>query len=305
QAEIDREFRSGNLFEDYIHHLYTKRLLNVIKVDTFTTTYENRPWERICFLTIREYSPQTTIIGYQHAPLSKASLDMRLSKYERNIVPMPDKINTTGKITKDFLERYGNHDKNKVKTSCALRFESFPASEIARRKTSHRILVALRGIRSTAIGLVNFVYRALKDSEQYKIIVRTHPALPPERFIDGLDFDISSCKNISISTSTSVKQDLQDADILIYEGTAMAIEALVMGMPVIHIALNEIISPDPLFQCEHFKYTGGREEDLPKTIETIYQLTDDEYYYQQMMAMKYVRDYVFDITEERLGEFIV
>ncbi len=303
KAEIDREFR-GEQALDYIYHYHTKRLLDAVRVDTFTVTYENRPWERVCFETIREYSPQTYIIGYQHATLCPASIDMRLSEYEGDIVPTPDRINTTGRITRDFLERYGNYGPNRVKASCGLRFESFSGAELAPRKRSYRILVALRGIYSTATSLVSFVHRALKDSERYTVVIRPHPVLPYEQFKDGLDFAIASYKNWAISTSTSVKQDLLGADVLIYEGTALALEALAAGIPAIYIALNEIVSPDPLFQCEHFKYNVKREDELAKTIEAIYQLADDEYYRQQLMAVKYARDYIYDITDERLGEFI-
>ena len=303
-AEIDKEFKSSNILDNYIFRYYTKRLLNVVKIDTFTTTYENRPWERVSFQAIREHSPQTYIIGYQHAALCPAFVDMRLSRHEKDIVPVPDKINTIGKVTRDFLEKYGNYVRSKIKESCALRLERPAALDIACRRHSHRLLLILGGILSRAIDMVNFTYRALKDSEQYQIIIRTHPALSFEQFKSGLDSDISRARNFSISAGTPVKRDLQEADIVIYDASTISIEAVMMGIPVIHIDLNDILSFDPLFQCAYLKWTVNSEEKLRKTIEEIYQLDETEYYRQQTLARQYVQDYVGEVTDERLGEFI-
>ncbi len=290
---------------EYLHTYYIRRMLNLIDVDTFTTTYENNPWEKVCFYTLKEYSPETRTIGYQHVPLSKAHLGMFMTKYEKEVIPMPDKINTIGKITKELLQKDGHYEKSKLTASCALRFQLLPASEMTRRKRSSRILIALRGEFSLSVRLANFVYLGLKDNRQYKIIIRPHPALPFERFKNGLIFNVSSSPNFSISNTTSVKEDLQEVDIVIYEGSAVAVEALAMGIPVIHIDLNDPASWDSLFQCDYFRRVVNREKDLQATIKSIYSLNDDEYYHQQAEARQYVEELVNEVTEQRLNEFIV
>lgn len=294
-----------SITREYLYTYYIRRMLDLIDVDTFTTTYENNPWEKMCFDTLKKYSPETKTIGYQHVPLSKAHLGMFMTKYEKEVIPMPDKVNTIGKITKELLQKQGNYEKGKVKASCALRFNILPALEMVRRKKSNRILVALRGEFSLATRLTNFVYQGLKDNGQYEIIIRPHPVLPFERFENGLTFDVSSSPNFSISDTTSLKEELQKVDVVIYEGSAVAVEALAMGIPIILVDLNELVRWDSLFQCDYFRWIVDREEDLQETIGNIYRLSDDEYYHQQAEARRYLEDYAYAVTDKRLKEFIV
>jgi len=307
EKEISREFNGKGLLvilRDSLNYYYIKRLADFIKIETFTTTYENYPWEKMCFMALRKYSPQTKIIGYQHAPLSKASLSMRLSKHEKNIIPMPDKIVTIGNITKTFLETVGNYEKNKVEVGCALRFARHSTSKIGQRVKSYRILLVLRGIPPVVRDSLSFVYKALKDNEKYKLIIRPHPALPPEKFKHILGFDVFSCKNFSISANTSVEKDLNEADIVLYDASAVAIEALMIGMPVVNIVLGTILNADPLFQCNYLKWTARKEEDLLGILDAIYQLTDEEYYYQQKKAKEFIDAYVTEVTDAGLSAFI-
>jgi len=307
RSAIDDEFNNRGMIvmlRDYLNFYYVKSLASKIKIETFTTTYENYPWEKICFMALRKYSPETRIIGYQHAPLSKASLSMRLSEHERNIIPMPDKIVTIGNVTKTFLETVGNYEKNKVEVGCALRFERHSTSKMGQRAKSCRVLLVLRGIPSVVRDSLRFVYRALKDNEKYKLTIRPHPALPPEKFKHFLDFDIFSCKNFSISANTSVEEDLKEADVVLYDASAVAIEALMMGIPVVNITLDTILSADPLFQCAQFRWTACSEEDLSRILDAICNLTDEEYYYQQKKAKEFVGEYVSEVTDVRLDAFI-
>jgi len=98
--------------------------------------------------------------------------------------------------------------------------------------------------------------------------------------------------------------DLREADMIIHEGSTISLEALRMGIPVIYAASNEIISFDPLLGCNYLKWVVTKEEELGKAIETIYGLPDDEFYRQQSEARKYVSDYIYEVTEERLKDYI-
>ncbi len=300
---IAKEFRGG--VTDYMHYYYARRLLENISVDTYITTYENNAWEKVNIFTLRKYAPQIRIIGHQCTPLFAAKIAiMAISKYEKDIIPVPDKINTIGRITKSVLEAYGSYERSQLKESCALRIESFSTEKAASRGASHKILLILGGAAFRAINILNFIHRALKDNEKYRIIIRTHPALPLEKLKHSLDFDISSWKNSSASSTISVVKDLQEVDMIIHEGSTIALEALRMGIPVIYIASNEIISFDPLLGCDHLKWVVDKEEELVRTIEAIYELPDDAFYQQQSKAKQYVSDYIYEVTDERLNDYI-
>ena len=108
-----------------------------------------------------------------------------------------------------------------------------------------------------------------------------------------------------VSSTASLKQELQEVDIVLHEGSTLAVEALVLGVPVIHVDLNDIASWDSLFECKRFRWVVTREEYLPKTIELIYSLSDGEYYRQQAQARQYIEDLANEVTEQRLNDFIL
>ena len=302
QAEIDREFSGRGLFKTVLCQFYVKRLLEMIDVNTFTTTYENRPWEKIYFLALKKWSGRTNIIGYQHSPLFEASIDMIIGKYEKDIIPMPDKVITNGRISKDFLERYGNYDPSRVIAGCALRYDGSFNGELMHRLRSNKILVVL-GAR--AVELVHFVQRALMKDEKYKVIFRAHPALPWRYIKAHLRCDINSCGSFSVSDNTSVGMDLETADIVVYDASSIAIEALRMGIPVIHVELNGLLSFDPLVGFSDFKWTVRSAKDCKGAIRNIDELSDDEYEARQVKAREYADDYAYEITEARLCEFLI
>jgi hypothetical protein len=279
-------------------------MLKQCSIHTFTTTYENNPWEKICILSLREYSPSTKIIGYQHAVISRASANMYISKEEIPFIPMPDKVVTTGDITKSILEKYGSYPRNSIKSSCALRHEYIYELKMKDFTRSCKILVALEGVYE-CYKLVNFVFNALSNTKDFQVIIRTHPARPFDRIKNDLCFDIDSHTNYSVSNQKSLKDDLSEVDILIYWGSTVSMEALMMGIPVIHVSLDDIVTVDPLFDCSHLKWTVRNVEELQEVILQIYNLPEQSYLDQYNEAKSYIEKYLKKVTNKRLSEFIV
>ena len=76
-----------------------------------------------------------------------------------------------------------------------------------------------------------------------------------------------------------------------------------MGIPVIYIDLGDILSVDPLFECEALKWVVRTKKELLDAIETINSMTDDEHMYKWIEAKKYLNDYFSEINDERLNAF--
>lgn len=305
QNELDKNFRETIYIRTELLQKYIiKNMLKQCSVHTFTTTYENNPWEKICILSLRGYSPSTKIIGYQHAVISRASANMYISKEEMPFIPMPDKIVTTGDITKSILEKYGSYPKDRIKPSCALRHEYIYKLKKKDFTKNRKILVALEGVYE-CYKLVNFVFNALSNAKDFRVIIRTHPARPFDRIRKDLCFDIDLHKNFSVSNQKSLKEDLEDVDILIYWGSTVSMEALMMGIPVIHVSLDDIVKVDPLFDCSHLKWTVENIEDLLDAISQIYNLPEHDYLFQYNKAKSHVERYFKKVTDDRLSEFIV
>lgn len=308
REEIDKEFRGGGVLADYMYFYWMKRLLNTVDINTFTTTCENNPWERMCIMALRQYSSETKIIGYQHTVVPQASANMFVSEYEKDVVPMPDIILTVGMATKGIMERYGCYDIGKIQEACALRFEYLFNIHPKPRSRSKHILVALDG-PFEVYHLVNYILRELKGSTDYTIKIRTHPALPLSHITHKLDYDIESFSHISLSKNTSLERDLDESDIVIYWGSTVSLEALMMGKPIIHFDLGRdlgnILSYDPLFECNHLKWFVTKNTNLIEVIEEIYDMSDEEFYLQLRRAKEYLDDYFYTITEEGLNKFII
>jgi len=203
------------------------------------------------------------------------------------------------------LEGYGNYDPSRVKAGCGLRFEWASDSRVMDRGRSYRILVVLGGIRPRAVELVDLVHITLKEKSEYTVIIRPHPALPWENLKAYLMCDIDAYGNFRVSKSASVKMDLETADIVIYDASSIAIEALRRGIPVIHIELKDLLSFDPLVGFNGFKWTVRSGKDLDRAIRSIYGLGDDEYVTGQIKAGEYADDYAYEITDARLDEFVM
>jgi len=295
---------NGIQFYHYIHYEATKNLLETLRAETFLLTYENNPWEKMCMMALREFSPDTRIIGYQHTVVPQASANMFPGLREKAIQPMPDKVLTVGAEPKRIMETYGNYDDDTVEASCGLRFEYLFGTKPAKRHRSGQILIALEGIFEV-YKMVNYTLKELADLPGYKVKIRTHPVLPITAFQHRLNRDLKKVTNFSFSKGQSLKEDIEGSDIIIYWGTTVSLEALSMGKPVIHYDNGSIFSYDPLFKCSHFKWTASENVSLRHVIDEIYSLEDSEFYAMQEKAKSYLNEYFYPITEESLTKFMV
>lgn len=303
QMEMNNNFKKYAL----INLLQKNIIINMLKyynIHTFTTTYENNPWEKVCFLSLRQYSPSTKIIGYQHAVVTKASANMFVSKEEMPIIPMPDKIITVGEVTKGIMEKYGYYPLNRIFPSCALRYEYIYKLKKKEFSKKNRILVALEGV-TECYRLVNFVFNGLKDTKDYKVEIRTHPERPFNKIKNDLSFNIDLYDNFSTSNQKTLMDDLNANDILIYWGSTVSLEALMMGLPVVHVDLNDLVSVDPLFDCGYLKWAISEPKELLRVISEIYGLPKESYIDQYSKARAYIEKYLQKSNDEKLKEFIL
>jgi hypothetical protein len=304
RSQITNEYRFY-IYDQFIFTYLVRNLASMVNIDTFTTTYENNPWEKVCFKTLKEISSDIHTIGYQHAALSKSSLNMVLSGYEKDIIPMPDRIITIGEITKKFLVEMGGYDPARVREGCGLRFAHLYTIKNKKRTTQNTLLVTPEGIMSESVTLANFVHSALQKKAGLRIVLRPHPALPFEKYKKYLNFNPIESDNFLISANESVKKDLDETDIVVYRGSTLALEAIKMGIPVIYLALSDIISVDPLFDGEGLNWMARTQKELVDAVTTIYGLTPAEYESKNCASQAFISRYIAEITEERLKEFIL
>jgi len=302
KEELKRNYRIFKIQSNIIYYYYIKRLIEQINIDTFVFTFENHSWERMCALAFKKYSPKTKTIGYQHASISKSYLNFFPSEFEKEIMPLPDKIISLGKETKKIMEKYGSYPEDRIRAGCALRFEYLHNSKKFDRKKRNFIFVPLTISKYESTKLINFIHNSLSADKEYKVILRSHPATPFSVIEKELGFKLT--ENFQVSTNVSMLDDFEGSDIVLYTGTTVCMEALMMGLPVIHIDLGEPISVDPLFECNYLKWSVKHPDELIPTIDEIYNLDEVEFKHQQKSARKYVENYFLPVTNERMEEYI-
>ncbi len=298
--ELKRTFNGIAIYQ-YLHYAAVGNLLKKISADKFFMTYENNPWEKMSIIAIREKSPRTEIIGYQHAVIPQAAANMFISPKEIGFIPMPDRVLTTGEEPLRIMEEYGAIKGGEP--ACALRYEYLNKVSQSSRLHSGNILLALGGIVEV-YEMVNYVLSQLKDDPRFHVIIRPHPVLPIDRLKRKLKYNIRKISNLEISKGISVQKDIERSDIVIYWGSTLALEALSMGKPVIHFNNGFILSYDPLFRFSRFKWVVSTNNSLSKVLEEIKNLSDEEFYKRQREARNYLRKYFYPVTDERLSKFI-
>ena len=256
----------------------------------------------MCMMAVRESSPQTEIIGYQHTVTPQASVNMFISKEEEGVIPKPDRVLTVGEIPKEIIDRYTQVNSLPLEAACALRYESlFQLAPLPRTKTK-TILLGLEGIFDV-YKMVNFAIEQLKGKD-YKVIIRTHPVLPVSEFSSKLVERLENLSFIEVSQGKTLVEDLTRCDMTMYWGSTVSLESLWVGKPVIHFDLETLFSYDPLFDCSYLKKTVTLSGDLVQVMEQIYSLSDQDFLSERQKADEYLKKYFFPVNSQYLSKFL-
>ncbi len=288
-------------------HLYQyfmmKRFLKQFNVQGLVLTCEFNPWEKMCLRAVKENSPSAKTFGYQHTVVPQASVNMFTSRFEQDIIPKPDVVITVGQRPKEIIHRYETCEPSAVAVGCGLRFEYLFQQHHRKREHRGHVLLALDGLPQVA-AMVNYVLQQWPSCEPCHLRIRTHPVLPVSKFAHQLSQDPLQAPRVEISKGTSLREDLEWADVVIYWGSAVALEALSMGRPVVHFENGSLLSYDPLFELNDFKWRVDAATRLNPVLQAINTLGDQEYKARQQAARNYIVSYFHPITPEAMGCFL-
>jgi len=287
--------------KNILRGLYIKRLVKKIDIEYFAYPFENHSWEKLLLRNLRKESPNTKIIGYQHAGIMKSLLNIYPSKFENNILPLPHKIISVGDHPKAILEKFGSYEKGLITSGCALRYEYLYNVSVLPRNTSKYILIPMTASLEESVKMFNFIQEGVNGTE-YIPRYRCHPVLP---------FDVIKTRlgNINkgkyeVSSDSSLLDDFKKCGQVFYTVTTVCIEALMTGLPVVHIDLKEPINGDPLFECNFLRWIVKKPEDLHRILDEIKNLNDEQFLSQQKEARNYLKSYFKEVNEENLNVFL-
>jgi surface carbohydrate biosynthesis protein (TIGR04326 family) len=292
---------SGNVFSSLRVYCCARQLARTVRVARCLYPYENRSWEKMLLLGIRSVSPQTQMVGYQHASIALIHTNFLLGVEEAKVTPLPDTILTTGEVVKRWLEREGNYLSGMLKVACALR--QGQSSQTGVKKQGQRItrvLVALATSLGEYVNTLVFLGKAFASSNGYEVRIRPHPIISIEPAlkiapIPRRDF-------YSLSTG-SLADDLQWADVVLYASTTVGLEAVSLGIPVIYLDLGDFLDTDPMFGWKEFKWSVKEPSELIKTIQCIEAIPEAQFQELQQKGQEYVSAYLKPFTVSSVRTF--
>lgn len=270
-------------------------------VRTLLYTFENNPWEKMLLAGINKSAQHIKTIGYQHNVIPLASSNMFFGYEELSLSPKPDKILTTGPKTKEIIQQFSSFPKDRIISTCALRYEYLHQISPNPRLKSKKVLVALEGVWQAA-SFVNYILKEIESLQEWDITLRCHPALPIEQLRKKFSMPLENFKNIHVSNNISLTEEIKNNFCILYWGSTVALEAIMLGRPVINISFTEV-NFDPLFELSFFKRTWIVNDSLSTKLSELYNLADIQYEEEASRACSYIKDYFYPCTPENLQNF--
>ena len=135
-------------------------------------------------------------------------------------------------------------------------------------------------------------------------MIRTHVELPWSYIKKNIKYNINNFKNIRLSKNINIYDDLLESDCCIYWGSAVSIEALALGIPIINYNNNSYLKYDPLFLFNDFKWETSDDRNLNNLLIEIDQLDHEQFIKKQDSAIKYLNNYFYDISDYNINYFL-
>ncbi|HEY0902197.1 MAG TPA: hypothetical protein VGD95_08745, partial [Micavibrio sp.] len=250
----------------------------------FITLFEGNCWEQGILASAGAQGRK--VIGVQHTAFAPAFLKMQADGQR----PVPDRIVTTGAIPAQLLATLMGHDPEKIYPACQLRggFTYHPRMDSA----GQNILVLLQGGPYDQILL-----QRIRDAQLDRhIVVRPHPGQEPGP-LSGL-----------MVADGKLQDHLQQASVVIYNGTTACFDALAAGVPCIYMCCGDAGRNDPLVTLvADIKRNCHEGDDLAMLLRAIESLPLDAYLSACAQCHQYIKEYFHPVDASRLNalkEFI-
>ena len=284
--EVILEDISFGYINNLVMYLVGCRIRESNSIKRLIYPFENKSLEK-CLLLGLNGSIET--IGYQHSSITPRHFSFLMGKEEIKVTPIPDKIITSGAVTKDWLINNGNFPGKRIIVGCSLRYKhNYIDKSNSFEAESAKLFLALSSGKEELYNGVRFL-RELKYLNPRLILrLRTHINFPlnllPSEMFNWVN------KNIEIRQETSLNENFEWADITLYVSSTVAVESLMYGVPVIHLDIDKLNS-DPLLSEVSNRWFASNIHDCNKVVTEIANLTIAEKNYLSKGAVSYINSY--------------
>jgi len=285
-----------NLHAELYYHV-VKKLCRFYDFNCMVFPYEGNAFERANIQAFREYS-SGTIIGYSHAVIYPLNLKIRLTEAEKSQRPAPDFFVATGPENKRLIVEIGNHAEESIRTACALRNIPELGKLRSTKSNNSTILIAMDGVWSTAIVL-NWFFENANALRENDFIVRIHPNIPADKLLEQCLYNIP--ENFNFST-TDLKSDFGKCFCVIYRQTSVGLQALMNGIPAIHLDIDAPLPCDPIENLKTGKLVVSDTDQLLSAIKEIKSLSEESRLQAMNTAKEYASKYFSKKTDENIND---
>jgi hypothetical protein len=263
--------------------------------------WENHSWSKLLVLAFAKENSQARLIGFQHASIPSIYLNHFPSKHEVDYTPFPHTLLTTGQLPYDMLQTFGAFPPDCLKVGCALRqdyIHDYGLKESAIH-ASPAIGIATPTDIDVAVTVIEAAITAFSDSDS-KVSVRLYPIM-------RADTILAACgelpNNFEFNDGT-LETFLETCDIVVYSETAVSLEALAIGNPVVYYDVGKGAGGDPAFANELLKWNASDPEALKRCIDEISALSASLLNRDRKVARIFVESYFHPVTSETIRGFL-
>ena len=301
---LNEAFIDDLAVSDYLHHLLicraVTRFLNEYQPKTLAYPFENKSVEKMIVIGATQAIRKPRVVGYQHTSLTPRHVTFIFEPGEAQCTPMPAKIITVGKITKEYLEEFGNYPPGIFIEGCALRQRW--GKPIPRHKTKvKRMLLALSSSKAELIRSIEFCQQVVKLLPELEVGIRPHHNFPLSVLPPELALWVK--KQVHNFMATSLEENLEWCTVTAYVSSTVALEAMMRGRPVINFSVGDIVSPDPVMDSIPFHWHVHTELEMVATLLKLHELDDDSYWEASAHAIAYVSRYLSPVNDSGLRAF--
>jgi hypothetical protein len=296
---------SGAIFLNLLRYQVGKRLAEKLGDFIYLQPFENYAWEKAMILGLRSGKKDKSalnIFGFQHAFICQDSFKYFFGKEEEPLMPLPERIITLGDVTRRILSGNNRYSSLDLRSGCALRQEYINVFRPLTRGKLKTILVPLTMVRHECLKIIGFLAKAKLKDTGFAVILRFHPLFGYEVLKKHLPHGLPP--GFMVNNDKSVVEAIGKADTVVYTWSTVAVEALRLGLPVIHLDILQPLRVDPLFQCPGLRYRVESPQDLAVTLERINGLSNEQFLKERSMSLEYLKGYFLPVDEQHLRNFL-
>jgi hypothetical protein len=184
------------------------------------------------------------------------------------------------------MTRIGNREPSGIESACSLRYIPI---DIDREKQigQPNVLVALDGVNGCATVLDWFIENA-DVFKGYNVILRAHPNVTLGRLLEQC---LNELPDHFHESDEDLKTDIERCFCVIYRQSSVGLQALMNGVPVIHVNIDAPLPCDPIMSLKALKWTVRTPGELINALKEIEVLEQEKVKESMHIAQEYADEY--------------